>query len=221
MKYVIAIALLTTCAVFGSAQAEQPSAPFGTRCYGPPSGLNSERGPGVGVKFNVGEDGTLQDVTVEVSSQVPSLDTATVECVSHWRIAATDEWRDAISGRHVMVAWLLSKDDVNKAVGRPVHDWPGRPHVCTQVYPLAEAQAGIGGRTAVEFRIKTDGSTDQIHVVQSSGNGNLDKAAVLCVSTWRYKPAMQNGVPIEVPWKAEVQWAAPPPAEPVSTPAKR
>jgi hypothetical protein len=40
----------------------------------------------------------------------------------------------------------------------------------------------------------------------SSGHDRLDQAAVQCAQAWHYKPAMQNGQPVEVPWQTAVQW---------------
>ena len=114
----------------------------------------------------------------------------------------------ASKGQGVTIGWVIPASGSEPAFGGIL----GRPHTCTENYPEAEAKAGIGGTTMLEFRITVDGTVASPRVLQSSGNDDLDQAALSCVAQWRYEPAMQNAKPIEVPWKAKVVWIAPPPA---------
>lgn len=82
----------------------------------------------------------------------------------------------------------------------------GRPHTCTEFYPQSAVADRAEGTTTLSFRITDAGATKAIAIAKSSGNAELDTAAVLCVSGWRYLPAKQDGKPIEVPWQANVQW---------------
>ena len=82
----------------------------------------------------------------------------------------------------------------------------GAPHSCLSYYPPAEAQAHVEGRTLVAFTIKTDGTVTDVSVARSSGNSDLDNAAMTCVKTWLYRPVLQNGQAVELPWKAFVNW---------------
>jgi protein TonB len=82
----------------------------------------------------------------------------------------------------------------------------GKPHACLQDYPVDAIIADEQGTTRIGFRITTGGTVIDIHVLQSSGSKSLDDAAVICASSWRYRPAMQNGEPVEVPWMAQVKW---------------
>lgn len=85
----------------------------------------------------------------------------------------------------------------------------GRPHVCPQErwYPPIAIRMNETGVTTLAFTIGTDGSISNISVAESSGHDDLDQAAVRCAQTWSpYRPAMQNGQPISVPWKAAVRW---------------
>jgi len=74
-------------------------------------------------------------------------------------------------------------------------------------YPLAAIRLNIEGETTLSYRIATDGSLKDITVLQSSGNKDLDDASVSCATEWRYKPATQNGQPVEIPWRAKVNWS--------------
>ena len=82
----------------------------------------------------------------------------------------------------------------------------GRPHTCLQDYPPISKRLGETGTTVLSFRIGTDGNVREVGVATSRGSQGLDDAAVSCASSWRYKAAIQSGVPVEVPWKAQVQW---------------
>jgi len=83
----------------------------------------------------------------------------------------------------------------------------GAPHICTNDYPPEAVAAHAEGVTILGFIITESGRTDTVKVVRSSGNDALDAAAVTCAGRWLYRPAMQNGKPVAVPWKAEVRWA--------------
>lgn len=58
----------------------------------------------------------------------------------------------------------------------------------------------------MRFVIGTDGNISQPSVDKSSGNADLDQAALACVTQWHYIAARQNGVPVAVPWVAKVIW---------------
>jgi TonB family protein len=86
----------------------------------------------------------------------------------------------------------------------------GTPHACPDYYPADALRAGEEGTTTLGFTIAPDGSVKDMSVVQSSGFENLDAAAMACAAQWRYRPAMQNGFPVEVSWQANVRWAMDP-----------
>ena len=82
----------------------------------------------------------------------------------------------------------------------------GRPHTCQQDYPPISKRLGETGTTLLAFQIGTDGAISNITVANSSGSQRLDDAAVACAASWRYKPAIQSGVPVTVQWKTNVVW---------------
>jgi protein TonB len=74
-------------------------------------------------------------------------------------------------------------------------------------YPAAEHKAGIEGTVVLEITVGADGSVRDAQVIQSSGNGELDRVAAVCAKAkWRYKPAMKDGVPVEAHIQARVVW---------------
>jgi len=82
----------------------------------------------------------------------------------------------------------------------------GKPHFCGNDYPAISKRLGETGVTKVGFTITTDGHVENVHIVDSSGSERLDSAAVSCVTTWHYKAAIKDNVPVAVPWQAAVQW---------------
>jgi len=62
-------------------------------------------------------------------------------------------------------------------------------------YPKSAKDDGIQGNVTVEYTVDTEGRATGIRVSSSSGNGDLDQAAIEAVQNRRYKPAVQAGIP--------------------------
>ena len=77
----------------------------------------------------------------------------------------------------------------------------GKPHECIGYYPPDAAVELREGKTIVAFTITADGTVIQPKIVAYS-YADLDEAALACVKTWKYRPAVANGEPVAVPWKA-------------------
>ena len=88
----------------------------------------------------------------------------------------------------------------------PVKISAGSPCAAVRHYPSAALAAGAQGTAIVSFVITTSGTVRDAKVVQSSGNDALDSASIECVLPWQFKPATQNGVPIEVVWSVRQNW---------------
>jgi TonB family protein len=83
----------------------------------------------------------------------------------------------------------------------------GVPHLCAETqYPVSALQTGTEGQTILKFTITKDGRVADISVRTSSGNVDLDAVSMSCARDWLYRPAMQDGAPIDVPWLAAVRW---------------
>lgn len=93
---------------------------------------------------------------------------------------------------------------VHAAVSTPVS--VGRPHVCQQNYPEVSVRLNEEGTTTLSMKVMADGSVSNVTVAKSSGYSRLDDAAVSCAGRWHYKPASQDGNPVEMNWQANVQW---------------
>ena len=62
-------------------------------------------------------------------------------------------------------------------------------------YPPSALDRGIEGSVTLEYTINTEGSVTGVKVTKSSGNSDLDRAAVSAVESRKYKPAVQGGIP--------------------------
>ncbi|HXH93592.1 MAG TPA: TonB family protein, partial [Thermoanaerobaculia bacterium] len=63
-------------------------------------------------------------------------------------------------------------------------------------YPAEAKQKGISGRVILDTIIGTDGTVQELKVV--SGPEGLQQAALDAVKSWRYRPYLLNGDPVEV-----------------------
>jgi len=87
----------------------------------------------------------------------------------------------------------------------------GLPHQCNaemQTWAqLMVAKGETGTRIVqVRFRVATDGSVKDLTVALSSDDPDADSLAATCVARWRYRPAMQANLAVEVDWKANVNF---------------
>jgi protein TonB len=64
-------------------------------------------------------------------------------------------------------------------------------------FPQASLNRGVTGWVELEYTVRTDGSTGDIVVTNSSPRRTFDNAAITAVSQWRYKPVMRGGKPVE------------------------
>ena len=82
---------------------------------------------------------------------------------------------------------------------------PEGVHICPG-YPRRALNLGKSGETTVHFTITTQGTVSDPSVVNSSGDPDLDSAALLCMKAWLFKPATVNGQPVAASWTAVYSW---------------
>jgi periplasmic protein TonB len=66
----------------------------------------------------------------------------------------------------------------------------------TPVYPLIAKSAGVEGVVVLLATISKYGTIENLRV--ASGPALLQQAAIDAVKTWRYRPYLLNGEPVEV-----------------------
>lgn len=73
---------------------------------------------------------------------------------------------------------------------------PSPLHITQPEYPAAALAKHTQGTVTVAFTIQPDGSTSDIHVVDSQPPGVFDRAATEAVKKWRFNPATADGTPV-------------------------
>jgi periplasmic protein TonB len=85
---------------------------------------------------------------------------------------------------------------------------PGAGLNCNKnFYPSIAVRLNQEGSTTVMIHVGADGSVSNVQVADSSGHDSLDEASVKCVTAgWHFKPAMENGVPVEGSKEVKITW---------------
>lgn len=69
-------------------------------------------------------------------------------------------------------------------------------------YPLRANRLGIQGRVLVGFTVTPEGGVVDVKILEAEPKGIFEKAAINCVSQWRFKPGTVDGIPVSA--RAEV-----------------
>ena len=75
------------------------------------------------------------------------------------------------------------------------------------VYPESAKAAKIEGIAVIETVIDESGRVRQPKIKATSGDKDLDKAAIDAVSQWTFKPATLDGKPVEVYYTLTIRFA--------------
>ena len=80
----------------------------------------------------------------------------------------------------------------------PLPDYPGmRLVVHAGNSPSAASLGPPEGRVRLRLLVRSDGTVGSVEVVVSSGDPEVDRAAVDALSRWRFEPARRDGGPID------------------------
>lgn len=72
-------------------------------------------------------------------------------------------------------------------------------------YSEEARRARYQGTVVLEAVVRKDGKVDVLHLVRSLGFG-LDQNAIQALKEWRFRPALKNGVPVDVTINVEVNF---------------
>lgn len=78
-------------------------------------------------------------------------------------------------------------------------------------YPEALACDGVGGQVVLQVEIGVDGRPASMRVLGSSGETELDEAAIAAVRGWEFAPATANGKPVSSRIQVPVTFTPPSP----------
>jgi TonB family protein len=76
-------------------------------------------------------------------------------------------------------------------------------------YPDRALTDRVSGSVTVEYVVDKKGYTKDVHAIQSTPPGVFDRAAISAIRDWRYRPAMYNGQPVEVPVRTLIRFELP------------
>ena len=74
-------------------------------------------------------------------------------------------------------------------------------------YPPSAKAAGIGGTVVLSVSVDENGRPVSVTKRKSSGNGELDAAAIATVREWRFRPAKLDGKPVPARLEIPVRFA--------------
>lgn len=151
--------------------------------------------------------GSIKTAAVMGSSGNPDLDRRVSDC---YRNLPPEPFTAAPIER-LMLAVFYWKPASSKPVWIAAPAFMGMSNCARDYYPSNAIRLAETGKTELRFNIAADGSVKDLAVATSSGYDDLDSAAVACASQWHYRPATQDGVAVEVPWRTIIQWKINPP----------
>jgi protein TonB len=75
-------------------------------------------------------------------------------------------------------------------------------------YPELARTVRLQGRVILQAVIRKDGTVEEVSVLQSTRPGvGFEQAAIEAIRRWRYEPAVQNGVPLDVYFTIVVEFS--------------
>lgn len=177
----------------------------------PPEAIAAHAEGSAVLEFTVATDGSTKDVKIRSSSGNADLDAASLACVATWRYRpATRDGAPIEAPWQAKVMWAIPTDASPPPVpGRTSYTVPPTEldpsHDCSAYYPAGAN--GASGDVGVSFLVDARGALWDLKVTRSSGNADLDRAAVACAAFWKYKPALNGGTPVGLTWHASVHMA--------------
>ncbi len=135
--------------------------------------------------FHIDVNGAVSHVRVAKSSGSEDLDDAAASCVRTWRYIPTLK-----DGKPVEVLWSAETEWRVPAAPppppAPLTTLTERDNDCFH-YPFWPERKHIGGTATVKFSISADGLPGDVVLSKESGNADLDKAALECVNSMRFR----------------------------------
>ena len=161
-----------------------------------------------GLNLAISPTGAVSNAQIAASSGSARLDEAAAWIAKmHWRFQpATRNGQPVAGNARVDVTWTSPLQPATQAyidvpatpagvqMAQPAAARIGRPGD----YPGVSYIAGEQGVAGVRYAVNADGSVGQAQLAASSGYPRLDAAALRLVNSgWSFRPATQNGNPVQ------------------------
>lgn len=180
------------------------------------------------VKFTVTKEGTIDNIDIVRSAGNDALD---AEAVRALKAALTEKWTPGtVGGEPVDCYYTLpvmfstkkeaagetapKKSEPYRSVEK-MPQYPGGERAMLQAlmdevkYPEHLINEGIGGYTIVHFTVTKNGTIENIKIVKSSGNEELDAEAVRALKaglTEKWTPGTMGGEPVDCRYTLPVKF---------------
>ena len=153
------------------------------------------------IAFLIDTLGHVLNPTVAVSSGNADLDTASVECskLQAYAPAVKDGYVQPFKASRKVV-WKLADSLHPKVIARTS---------CWKFLFQSGAKLSARETTVALSLIVEDGRARDIKVNKSSGNADIDDAAIHCVSDWQFERILRDGQPVAMPDSLSVKWVDP------------
>ncbi len=74
-------------------------------------------------------------------------------------------------------------------------------------YPPAALKAGLHGQVILLIHVAEDGSVGMVEVEKATRPGVFDAAAIEAAKTWKFRPAMRDGKPVQAVIRVPVDFS--------------
>lgn len=156
------------------------------------------------LSFRITANGTISNVVVARSSGNVDLDDAAKSCARTWRFVPVQK-----DGKPVEAAWEADVEfKAAAAEPQPMLQLPvlveQDQSACFR-YPWWALRHHAEGNAIIHYSVMPGGAVTDIAMSKSSGDNDLDEAAMSCVKSFKYRPLSGNNTP--KPATARVTWS--------------
>ncbi len=144
-------------------------------------------------EFSIRADGSVASIKPVAGELSPALIAAAEASAPRWKFAPARSAGQAAASTVVVPVLFLNEppEPADSRLTEPVQIVYQRP----PVYPMIARRAGAPGRVVVQGIVDVEGRVRDLHVLESS-HRVFERAAIEAISTWRFRPARKDGVPV-------------------------
>jgi TonB family protein len=150
--------------------------------------------------FQITPEGKVSNIVIQTSSGDAELDAAARLCVQGWLYKPVmRDGKPVATAATVRIRWKFkgdeSEENTEKSSLISVPVWQRGGYACVGWHTGSRLPPH---NVIMGFFVQVDGTVRDVQISQSSGDPEADADAVKCLGERHYKPAKQDGKPIEV-----------------------
>ncbi|WP_187308442.1 energy transducer TonB [Lysobacter antibioticus] len=163
----------------------------------PPEAIDACVGGTVIVLVDIDKDGQHSKAVVERSSGYAYFDQAAIEASKRWKYHPGTENGQRVPGKLRMPVdfaeyegcWTADPDVEARVAAASLNEHPPK-------WPAIVAEKHLSGLVVLLIQVDKDGARKNVKVGVSSGDEDIDQAAMLAALEWEFQPAMLKGKPV-------------------------